>query len=222
MAKLKITESTSSYLSQLTVTTLGVEGNPIGNIGVRRFLPSLSQLQFLDIRQTGITVEGLEPLLGLKWMTALHAINLSHIVGILCKLTTLRELKLKQSLVTSEGLCQLLRSLTRLSSLDLAQNHISDEGLIYLSYLSHLTYLSLEKNGITCTGVGNSLCLLTNLRSLNHNGNVIEAQGVVTKLINLNITEVGIPQFCYRAAVVGYLTHLKRLQRINGHMICDT
>ena len=99
--------------------------------GLVRDLKRFSELQFLDLRYTQVTDEGL-----------------MHLKG----LTNLLRLYLDDTQVTDAGLVR-LKELTKLQFLFLTDNQVTDEGLVHLKGLTNLRWLLLGNTQVTDEGV---------------------------------------------------------------------
>ena len=101
------------------------------SLGADFTLDKIGRVLSLDLRNTGITDEGLEQLKGL---------------------TNLEYFYLNDTQVTDEGLAH-LTGLTNLKQLNLSQNQVTDEGLETLKGLTNLWWLHLHYTQVTDEGL---------------------------------------------------------------------
>ena len=154
--------------------TLMLAGNVIG-LDVYRQLAEMSQLKNLTI-----TPFGAENISGLRELARSQSLlRLEGSFGgdkLLLAVTdrlpdggsplpNLRELRLRQSNITNDGLAN-LRNLTGLSHLDLSQTKVTSEGLLHLKSLPNLKTLYLAHCSITYQGAV-VMAAMHNLESLN-------------------------------------------------------
>lgn len=118
-------------------------------------LSSLQSIEKLDLSNSSITDDGLEPLEKLKNLRVL-SLSLTSITNSglehLEKLKTLERLRLHGTKITDEGI-EVLAGLTKLKVLDLSKTQISDAGIVQLKSLESLEELDLRNTTVTTSAV---------------------------------------------------------------------
>ena len=148
----------------------------------------LESLKVLDLRETGITDDGLKSLNNLTNLERLNLVGTpvsDEGLAALVPLSGLKTLLLSSTSVTDEGL-EHVAKLTNLERLNLIGTTITDEGLKHIARLEHLTSLSLGGRGITDKGL-ETLAGLKHLERLDLAGSRITNEGLkhVGKLVEL-------------------------------------
>lgn len=114
-------------------------------------LRGLSDLRFLDVRNSHITDEGLRGLGGLKRLRSISLANVS-VNGwgfkYLSGLTNLQKLTLNATPLNDAGMAE-IGKLTGLTTLDLSNTPLDDGGVVHLKNLTQLQELNLSGTGIT-------------------------------------------------------------------------
>jgi hypothetical protein len=130
-----------------------------------RRLPSLWNLESLQLGECDVTEQGLAPLSSLGQLRELSLMRLNHIryggglqgLSDVCltpiqNLTNLETLTLTGNRITDSGLAK-LAGLTKLEALDLDATDVTDAGLVHLQALRQLKTVGLAGTGVTPEGV---------------------------------------------------------------------
>jgi hypothetical protein len=140
-------------------------------------LPNLLNVQELSLSECLVTDEGLAPLSKLK---ELRSLNLS-------RLDQFRYASDATGL--SDACLDPIQNLTRLETLTLSGNRITDRGLAKIANLTNLQYLDLDATDVTDAGLVH-LYGLKNLISVNLGGTLVTPEGVARLKQALPVAEV--------------------------------
>lgn len=191
----QITDAGLESVAGLTsLRWLDLSDSPQVSSAGMKHLHDLSQLEFVNLRRTDVTDEGLAHLQGKKYllrldlgMTKVTGTGLRHIMAS----TQLRELHFWGNPVEDDSLAA-LRGMTRLRKLDLGGALVTDAGLKHLGRCRELEMLGLRGTAVSDTGL-HEIASHTELRELDLFNTQVSDAGLehLARFWNLELVYVG-------------------------------
>ncbi len=203
-----------SYVSQIkSLKRLIFATNKVTNAGIKRYIPKLTNLEYLALYGGTMNDDCLQCLADLPSLRELSLnsgnfidAGLSHVK----KCSSLRILDLSHLPITDEGLRH-LSGLTGLEDLSLNNTEVTDRGLVYLKSMPSLKKLNVKKRGQKDQITDAGMVHLAQIGSLEHlelpGGITGEGMAHVANLKNLKHLEGG-------GSTDAALKHISNLQSL--------